>query len=113
MGSTQQAAQATTTRISLTYNEQTGIVTRDPASEFKVGELLEFRSSDPDELVKVVLHPPTAYEPNIYDETNPNRKPVRVVNTGKGAVWCYFRKRHSPHTSIWSERYGFLSDPGT
>jgi hypothetical protein len=115
MGPTQQTE---TTTIYLTYNENEGVtVTRNPPGEFKVGEVLEFRSSDPSEVVKVKLHPPSAYEPNTYDESNPNPTPVRVVAAKKGAVWCYFRKKQSgPRISdpppAWSERYGFVSDPG-
>jgi hypothetical protein len=114
MGPTQQTE---TTTIYLTYHEPSVTVTRNPSDEFKVGEFLEFRSSDPSEVVKVVLHPRSAYEPNTYDETNPNRTPVRVVAAKKGAVWCYFRQRRGSYTSdpppAWSERYGFESDPGT
>jgi hypothetical protein len=113
MGPTQQTE---TTTIYLTYNDPAVTVTRNPPGEFKVGEVLEFRSGDPSEFVKVVLHPPSAYEPNAYDETDPNKQPVRVVNAEKGAVWCYFRKKHGPRKSdppAWSERYGFESDPGT
>jgi hypothetical protein len=99
----------------LTYDEQTG-VTREPKDEFKVGELLEFRSSDPDEFVKLEFHPKSAYEPNIYDESIPNQQPVRVVKAEKGEVWCHFRKKSSSGTPVtshaWSKRYGFESDPG-
>jgi hypothetical protein len=111
MGPTQQNE---TTTIYLTYNEPSVTVTSNPPGGYKVGEVLEFRSSDSSEFVKVVLHPASAYQPNVYDETNPNRTPVRVVAAKKGAVWCYFRKKHSPHTSdpppAWSERYGFTPD---
>ena len=94
--------QTETTTIYLTYNDndQATTVTRDPAGEFKVGEVLEFRSSDPSEVVKVVLHPPSAYEPNTYDETDPNKRPVRVVKAKKGAVWCYFRERTSAGSNL-------------
>ena len=110
MGPTKQTE---TTTIYLTYNDPGVTVTTKPAAKFKVGEFLEFRSSDPDELVKVVLHPSSAYEPDVYDQTNPNQTPVRVVNAEKGAVWCYFRKKNSPRTSpSWSERYGFTPDLG-
>ena len=104
------------TTIYLTYNDPAGTVTREPAGEFKVGELLEFRSSDPKERVRVEFLAKSAYEPNTYDETNPNQKPVQVVQAEKGAVWCYFEKTTSSRTSgappIWSARYGFESDPG-
>jgi hypothetical protein len=110
MGPTQQA---TPTRITLTYNEQTGDVQREPAAEFKVGDLLEFYSSD-GKPVKVILHPKSAYEPNTYDETDPNKQPVKVVKAEPGKVWCYFAE-HSSRTHgapvTWSERYGFDSRP--
>jgi hypothetical protein len=110
MGPTKQAESM---RIRLTYDEQTGDVTRDPAGEFKVGELLEFYSSD-GKPVKVILHPATAYEPNTYDETNPQKQPVRVVKAERGKVWCYFEAK-APRTPAapvtWSERYGFDSNP--
>ena len=112
MGPTQQTE---TTTIYLTYDDQGTTVTRNPPGEFKVGEVLEFRSSDPSEVVKVELHPPSAYEPNTYDETDLNRRPVRVVKAKKGAVWCYFREKTpagSNFSPAWSERYGFESDPG-
>jgi hypothetical protein len=117
MGPTKQAEPM---RIRLTYDEQTGNVTREPPDEFKVGELLEFYSSD-GKPVKVILLPALAYEPNTYDETNPNKQPVRVVKAEKGTVWCYFEAKSSePKSSrttpgapvTWSERYGFVSDPG-
>jgi hypothetical protein len=105
--------QAEPMRIRLTYDEQSGGVTRDPADEFTVGELIEFYSTD-GKPVKVILHPKTAYEPNTYDETKADKQPVRVVKAEPGKVWCYFeasapRKPGGPVT--WSERYGFDSDP--
>jgi hypothetical protein len=110
MGPTQLA---TPTRITLTYNEQTGNVTREPADEFKVCDLLEFYSSD-GKPVKVVLHPKSAYEPNTYDETDPNKQPVKVVKAEPGKVWCYFEAKgpRTPGAPVtWSERYGFDSHP--
>jgi hypothetical protein len=102
------------TQIRLTYDEQTGQVTREPLGEFKVGELLEFSSGKDGQRVKVILHPKSAYEPNTYDETNPNQVPVRVVKPERGNVWCYFTEHgsHTPGVHTWSERYGFESDPG-
>jgi hypothetical protein len=116
MGTTQQAEPM---RIRLTYDEQTGNVTREPAGEFKVGELLEFYSNQG--RVKVHFLAKSAYQPDTYDETSPNKKPVRVVKAEPSKVWCYFEEKSgpgqksSPRTSsagvTWSERYGFDSHP--
>src|SRR5260370_40317879 len=97
------------TTIDLTYNEPSTTGTRNPPDAFTVDELLVFRSSDASQDVKVVLHPKSAYEPNIYDQSNPNPQPVRVVKAEKGAVWCYLRKKAGAHTgphtpeAPWSE----------
>jgi hypothetical protein len=110
MGPTQQAEP---TRICLTYHEAAGKITREPAGEFKVGELLEFYSSD-GKRVKVELHPKSAYQPNTYDETSPDKQPVRVVKVEPVQAWCYFEEK-GPRTPdappTWSERYGFDSNP--
>ena len=69
-------------------------------------------------VVKVVLHPKSAYEPNTYDESIPDQQPVRVVKPEPGNVWCYFAAKapngqYPSRHLTWSERYGFDSDPGT
>jgi hypothetical protein len=111
MGPTKQAEP---TRIRLTYDEPADKITREPAGKFKVGELLEFYSSD-GKPVKVELYPKSAYQPNTYDETRNDKQPVRVIKVEPVKAWCYFEESRANTTGapIWSKKYGFDSDPST